>query len=147
MIRKAIGAIVTRGNDVLLVYKTKINTPSGKLEIQGEWDIVKGGVKEKDLTFKAAVLRELEEETGTREFSFIKEFDEKLEFDFPEEIQRKIGFQKQETMIFHLEYKDDAAQIRPVDDEINETRFVPKDEVLELLTHEDTKVFLVNYFL
>lgn len=49
MIRKAVGAIVSYGEKFILVHKVNINTILGKEKVKGEWDFIKGGVKEKDL--------------------------------------------------------------------------------------------------
>ena len=81
-VRKAVGAIVTMGEDYVLILKTKIHTTEGKKEIEGEWDFIKGGVEEEDSSFEEAILRELEEETGMKAFSVKKEFEEKISFKF-----------------------------------------------------------------
>ncbi|RXJ04340.1 NUDIX hydrolase [Anaerobacillus alkaliphilus] len=147
MIRKAVGAIVFQGNSFLIVNKTKINSKLGKETIKGEWDFIKGGVMESDTSFQASLLRELKEETGSSNFKVVKEFNEKISFDFPNDIALKIGLEKQETTMFLVEYLGDTNKLSPIDNEINDIKFFEKDNVLEILTHADTKEFFLKHIL
>ncbi|THG91610.1 dinucleoside polyphosphate hydrolase [Alkalihalobacillus alcalophilus ATCC 27647 = CGMCC 1.3604] len=143
--RQAVGAIVYHGEQFLLVHKTKINTKNGKEAIVGEWDFVKGKVEKEDGNLEKEVLRELKEETGSECYKIMKSFDEKIEFVFPSEIQRKIGFEKQETTMFLVEFKGEEALV-PIDSEISSVRLVDKSEVVALLTHEETKRYFEKHF-
>ena len=67
-VRQAVGAIVTCGEQFLIIHKTKINTVKGKQAIKGEWDFVKGKIEKQDRSPEAAILRELKEETGSEQF-------------------------------------------------------------------------------
>ncbi|MBS4196521.1 NUDIX hydrolase [Lederbergia citri] len=145
MIRRAVGAIVTYGQQFLIIHKVKINTGGRKVDIKGEWDFVKGGVEDNE-DLKQAILRELEEETGSTNYKFIKQFDEKICFEFPSNLRNKIGFDRQETTLFHFEYVSDPRCLKPLDNEIEEIMFVEKEEVLKKLTHMDTKEFFGKYF-
>ncbi|MFS0864060.1 NUDIX hydrolase [Fredinandcohnia sp. 179-A 10B2 NHS] len=144
MIRQAVGAIVYKDDLFLVVQKTKINTLEGKKKIDGEWDVVKGGVEPVDQTLEHAILRELEEETGSSQFKVISQYQRKICFDFPSEIQNKIGYEKQETTMFLVEFTDEKETLIPKDDEIAELQFLRVDDLIQRVTHEDTKTFIIQ---
>ncbi|ART76040.1 NUDIX hydrolase [Sutcliffiella horikoshii] len=146
-IRQAVGAIVTIGNEYILILKTKINTTEGKKEIQGEWDFIKGGVEKTDSSLCEAVLRELKEETGKGTFSVIKEFEEKISFEFSQEVADRIGYHFQEITMFLVEYTGENKGFLPQDDEISEIGFFKKEEVLKKLAHYQTREFFKNHCL
>lgn len=50
MIREAVGAIVFKNDQFLIIKKTKINTLAGTEIIGSEWDFIKGGVMESDIS-------------------------------------------------------------------------------------------------
>lgn len=59
-------------------------SPSGKLYLllnypSGHWDFVKGNI-EKGETFKQTTLREIKEETGIIDVSFVEGFENKVEY-------------------------------------------------------------------
>lgn len=145
MVRKAVGAIVFQGDCFLLVHKVKINAGSTKEDIIGEWDVVKGGVEDSDKDLQSAVLRELIEETSSSEFQIIKQLPEKICFDFPEETSRKIGFKRQETTMFLVEFFGDRESLNPTDNEIDKIRMLNKEEVMEKLSHADTVEYFNKY--
>ncbi|RSD28423.1 NUDIX domain-containing protein [Mesobacillus subterraneus] len=145
MIRKAVGAIVFQGDRCLIVHKTNINTVNGKHRIKGEWDFIKGGIEESDRNTKETLLRELYEETGSREYKVIKEFEEKIHFSFPDHIKEKIGFEKQETTMFLVEFLGNADSLTPKDQEIDSIKLIEFDQVGEMLTHQDTKEFFKEW--
>ncbi|MGM9986198.1 MAG: NUDIX domain-containing protein, partial [Bacillaceae bacterium] len=99
-----------------------------------------------EVDLKRAILRELEEETGSTSYRYIKQYDEKICFEFPDDIRTKIGYEKQETTMFHFEYSGDETCLQPLDNEIDDIRFTTKENVLHQLTHDDTKNFFVKYF-
>lgn len=75
MIRQAVGAIVFQHNELLLIHKVKISDIKGEYTLsKGEWDFPKGGVKHTDNDLESAMLRELEEETGSKKFKVISQF-------------------------------------------------------------------------
>ncbi|SHG18203.1 NUDIX domain-containing protein [Ornithinibacillus halophilus] len=143
MIRHAVGAIVYQHDKYLLVHKIKINTKTGKEKIQGEWDFIKGGVEKDDTDLTTAILRELEEETGSKEYEIVRQFNEKIYFNFPSHIASKIGYEKQETTMFLVEFLGDS--LTPADDEISELLFVEKDEVPTKLTHSESREYFEQY--
>jgi putative (di)nucleoside polyphosphate hydrolase len=145
MIRIAVGAIVFQNDKFLLINKIKINTNIGKETIKGEWDFIKGGVNETDVDLKQAILRELKEETGSTDYKIIKQFDEKICFDFPDKLKAKVGFDRQETTMFLVEFIGDVESISPLDNEISDFVFLERDKVIEKLTHLDTKDFFSKF--
>ncbi len=146
-IRQAVGAIVAMGEEYALVLKTKINTTEGKKEIAGEWDFIKGGVEKSDSSLQEAILRELKEETGMDSYSVKREFEEKIRFDFPEEVAKRIGFHSQETTMFLVEYKGTITDWKPLDDEVSDIGFFKKEEVLRKLSHEETMQYFQKHCL
>ncbi|MFJ5771660.1 NUDIX domain-containing protein [Psychrobacillus sp. NPDC093180] len=146
MLRRAVGAVVFQGNKFLIVHKSNINTLEGKRNIKGEWDFIKGGVEETDKGLYHALLRELQEETGSTDYKIIKEFPEKIRFEFPDELKVKLGYAKQETTMFLVEFLGDIDSLNPKDDEISSIKFMDKDDVLDILTHQDTKDFFRRLF-
>lgn len=147
MIRKSVGAIVFQNDKFLIVHKTKINTKLGKETIQGEWDIIKGGVKESDSSYRNSIVREIEEETGSRNYKIIKQFDEKMCFEFSSVIKEKIGFERQVTTLFLVEYLGDINSLKSLDNEISDIKFVTKDLLIDKLTHKDTIEFFMKHIL
>ncbi|WP_154657347.1 NUDIX domain-containing protein [Pontibacillus marinus] len=90
-------------------------------------------------------MRELKEETGSNEFSIVKVFDEKICFEFPNEIKEKIGYKKKETTIFLVEFLGNSHTLNPKDDEICELKFIEKENVIKVLTHQDTKDYFIKH--
>lgn len=147
MIRKAVGAIVIKGGKFLLVHKVKMmDSKDGPTKINGVWDFSKGGVKPDETDLSKAVLRELKEETGSARYNILKRFDEKICFDFPLQIQKMLGFEKQETTMFLVEYNGDCSDIAPQDEEIDKVSFFSREETIERLAHDDSRDFLIRYF-
>ncbi|MFS0821883.1 NUDIX hydrolase [Bacillus sp. 1P02SD] len=140
MIRQAVGAIVYKDHQFLLVHKVKV----GSEKIPGEWDFIKGGIEESDESPRHAMLRELKEETGSTDFFMVKEFEENICFEFPDKMKPKIGFERQETTMFLVEYTGDIEDLSPIDEEIAELQWLAKTEVLNKLTHDDTRSFFIK---
>ncbi|WP_410985082.1 NUDIX domain-containing protein [Bacillus cereus] len=148
MIRQAVGAIIFQRDEFLLVHKVKISDTIEEHKMsKGEWDFPKGGVKHSDHDLVSAILRELEEETGSKKFRVIKQFEEKICFIFPKEIQVKLGYEKQETTMFYVEYIGDRIDLNPKDSEISHVEFFQTPNLLEILSHDDTKNFFQQAFL
>lgn len=123
----------------LLAHKVKINTPSGKKDIEGEWDFIKGGIQEWDGSVLSALQRELFEETGSLEFKIMKRFEKPLCFHFPKDYVRKIGYKRQITHMFLVEYMGETP-LTPFDDEIDQLGFFSGEDVILLLNHIEIRV-------
>ncbi|UTR06789.1 NUDIX domain-containing protein [Alkalihalobacillus sp. LMS6] len=147
MIRQAVGAIVVTKDAYVLVCKSWQNTKDGKERIEDEWDIVKGGVEDEDESLEAAVLRELYEETGSKAFILRDPFREKLTFAFPPEVKKRIGFETQETTVFLVEFTGDLEDLTPKDKEISKLKAVGSDQLMDYITHDETKQFFQKYIL
>lgn len=66
-----------------IIYR---QSPEGKLYLllnypSGHWDFVKGNI-EKGETFKQTVLREIREETGIEDITFVDGFEDKVEYHY-----------------------------------------------------------------
>lgn len=139
--RKAIGAIViTPENKYLLVHKAKVtDCKDGKMEI-GLWDFIKGGVRENE-TVQEAIIREIHEETGLKEFVVKEELIDNICFEFPPNLKLSCGYDAQETTMFIVQLNELPTDLRCIDDEIDGYEFVDKDNVLNILSLSETKEF------
>src|SRR4051794_2731537 len=97
-----------------------------------------------DQSPRHAILRELKEETGSNDFLIIKEFEEKICFNFPKKVKIKIGYDRQETTMFLVEFKGSVNDLSPVDEEIADLQFLTQHEVMDKLTHQDTRNFFLK---
>lgn len=148
MIRKAVGAIITYQNQFILVHKVKISDLEGvSLDNDGIWDFVKGGIKDSEQDLTKALLRELNEETGSIEYQIRKQYDEKLFFTFPEKVKQLGGFSGQVTTMFLVEYTGSLNKLKPLDPEIDKIKIFSKDKVIEKLAHIETRNYFKKYFL
>lgn len=140
--RKAVGAVVESNNEYLIVHKVKIN--DGKTRISGSWDLVKGGVFPYE-TKREALSRELMEETGLSNYKIIKEFDEKIVFKFPDSLTDLIGYDLQETTVFHV-YIKNKSEIQLNDPEIDAFKFVTKSELCKIINKKETSAFILKHY-
>ncbi len=144
MIRKAVGAIVFKEDKFLLVHKVKVNGVNGKENIKGEWDFVKGGIEDFDKDKKAAILRELLEETGSNKYKIIKEYSDKLNFDFDTETAKKLNYKSQMTTLFLVEYLGNGDDLKSNDEEIDKISFFKTPKLLNILSQDETKNFFIK---
>ncbi len=146
MIRKAVGAIVYQGHRYLIVGKVKImDLPNGPMDTPLAWYIPGGGLIETDKSMLEAIKRELLEETGSQEFKIIKELEDRLCFTFPSDIRDRTGFDRQETVMFLVEYTGTGNDLVPNDDEIDRVEFVEREELFQRIIVEETKEYLRNF--
>ena len=71
---RSAGSIIYRQSSKEKLYLL-LNYPSG------HWDFVKGNI-EKGETFKQTVLREIKEETGISDITFVEGFEDKIEYHY-----------------------------------------------------------------
>jgi predicted metal-binding protein/ADP-ribose pyrophosphatase YjhB (NUDIX family) len=109
------------------------------VSIPGNWDFPKGGLKPHDNDLKSALLRELQEETGSCSYTILHEFDEKITFDFPPELNNR--YTGQETTMFLVEYTGDGSDLQPQDEEIDRVEFFSQEHVLELIPFPESQAF------
>ena len=141
-IRRAVGAVILRNGQVLLVHKVRrMDGQGGPVEIPGEWDFPKGGVKAADADLTAALLRELAEETGSQAYRVLRQFTETIRFTFTPEDQVALGFTGQETTMFLLEYLGCGGDLCPQDEEIERLGFFDPDAVERVLAHPEGREF------
>lgn len=139
VVRRAVGGIVFQGNQVMLVHK--VASSYGKMD--GVWDFPKGGIEDTDSNPEQAIIRELREETGSDCFRIIQRLPEPLTITFGEEIRAKIGYVRQETTMFLVEYFGNGYDWMSIDGEIDDIAMINLSDVENRLSHEETK----DYFL
>ena len=145
-IRRAVGAIVQREGQFLLIHKVKMmNSLNGPEKINPRWDFPKGGVKSSDIDLNSAILRELKEETGSENYAIKKMFEDTIVFQFPDKIKEKIGFDSQEVTMFLVDFLGHPSELKSQDEEIDDIRFFSKEEVLNMIEFEDSRSFFKNH--
>ncbi|MGI0088147.1 MAG: bis(5'-nucleosyl)-tetraphosphatase [Nitrosotalea sp.] len=85
-------------------------SPSGKLYLllnypSGHWDFVKGNI-EKGETFKQTTLREIREETGIIDVSFVEGFENKMEYHYQRDgelVHKEVVYFLAKTTTEHVE--------------------------------------------
>lgn len=95
---RSAGAILYRDSSEGKLYLL-LNYPSG------HWDFVKGNI-EKGETFKETVLREVREETGITDVSFIDGFEDKVEYHYQRDgnlVHKEVVFFLAKTGTEHVE--------------------------------------------
>jgi putative (di)nucleoside polyphosphate hydrolase len=141
LIRRAVGAIVFQKDEILLVHKVKRIEATNELDsFQAEWDFPKGGVKDGE-PLQDAILRELYEETGSTAYQIVEAVDETICFSFDALFTAATGYTGQVTTMFIVEYTGDRTDLTSQDEEINDIQFIHKDNVLDYLSHEETRAF------
>ena len=81
-------------------------------------------IEKQDRSPEAAILRELKEETGSEQFQVKSRLKDPISFNFPTHIQKKIGYDTQETYMFVVEYIGEEKSLEALDTEINQVQLV-----------------------
>ena len=79
--------------------------------IDNAWQLPQGG-KEENETAEKAVLRELEEELGSKSFKIISKMEEPLKYKFPYYLKEKYQFDGQIQNFFLVYFHGDDSEIR-----------------------------------
>jgi len=146
-IRHAVGAIIVQNNEYLLVHKVKqMEGLDGPISIDAVWDFPKGGVHPAE-TLLNALWRELREETGSQQYRVRKQFPGSISFSFEAATQQAVGYSRQETTMFLVEYVGDRTDLYPQNEEIDDLRFFHAKQVLLHLPHEETRQFYQQFLL
>ncbi|WP_084134878.1 histidine phosphatase family protein [Paenibacillus harenae] len=141
-VRKAVGAIAYQGKRFVLIHKV-MNTFR---EPSGVWDFPKGGLEDGDLSLEDTVIRELYEETGTDKYIVKQELPEKIMLDFTDDVRKRIGYERQETTMFLVEFIGNQNDLKPRDKEIDEILLVESERILDKLSHEETAAYVQKHW-
>lgn len=142
--RKAIGCIIVCKNKFIIINKIS-NSDIKTQKNFSEWDFVKGGIKEGEKNIDA-VLRELKEETGSDRYKILYQLPNKLIFDFKKSgIENKNLYDNQETIFYLVEFLGMFQELHGDGKEIGEIKCCTAKEVLDLLSHEETKLYFSTF--
>lgn len=123
------GVVLNKNNDVLVVSQRGLS-----------WSLPKGHVEDgEDLL--AAARREIYEESGVKNLNFIKFLGQ-----YERESKKRVGANLEpewKTIVMYL-FKTDDYDLKPIDPHNPEARWVPRENVVGLLTHEKDKEFFKN---
>ena len=137
-LRIGVGAIVLNNKNEVFVGKRKDN-PIDK------WQMPQGGV-DKNEDYLDAMKRELYEETSIKNIKVIKEFDEWLEYELPENLlgiiwKGKFRGQKQKWFIARFLGNDSEIDINTKHPEFIEWKWIEMDEILSSIVDFKKKVY------
>jgi putative (di)nucleoside polyphosphate hydrolase len=129
-LRKSIGAFAVNKKGEFLITKRKDQT--GFIY----WDIIRGGIEKGEKPLET-LKRELKEELGIERFEKIRRLNLSYTFEFPDEIKKNLGFDKQRVELFFVLLNENKIKIDKK--EILDFRFFDKKQFLEKATFETTK--------
>ncbi len=135
--RKAICAIIKHKNQFLAVHK--------KNDESNIWYVVSGGV-EKNETLEIALFRELHEELGLKKEAYEIESKSKIshKFEWDEKTTIRTGFIGQEQEIYFITLKDKKDINLQISNELDEIRWVGRNELLRIIPYENFVKTLKN---
>jgi 8-oxo-dGTP pyrophosphatase MutT (NUDIX family) len=90
-------------------------------------------------------MRELFEETGTDKYIIKQELPWKISIDFNEDMSKQIGYKRQETTMFLVEFIGKQSDLKPIDKEIDEIMLVESEDLIKTLSHEETAQYVQKY--
>jgi len=126
---KSAGGIITKGKLVIVTRQHNIS-----------WSLPKGHIEDGETKIEAAV-REIYEETGITDLQLIKELGSYRRY----KIDKYGREDKNELKIIHMFlFRTNQNKISPKDKENLGTKFVDKDKVMELLSHQKDKEFYLS---
>lgn len=96
------------------------------------WKFPQGGLEPKE-SRKEAIMREMEEELGTKELDILKESSIRFKYEWPKEIQEKKGYKGPELTFFILRCKDEES-LTPNKAELDRIKWVNLGELPSFFT-------------
>lgn len=118
-------------------------------DISGIWQFPQGGI-DKGETPEEALIREIEEEIGTRKVQIVGEYPEWLTYDFPEHVaarMRPYCGQTQRYFLVHLKHKA-KINLQTKHPEFVDYRFVEIDALFDCVAHFKKPIYekVIGYF-
>lgn len=102
----------------------------------GHWDFPKGHVETKDTSERATALRELKEETGIAQVTFVESYKESMYYEFNRGLKERV---KKTVVYFLAETREREVSISF---EHKNFEWLPYGEALERLTYENARELL-----
>ena len=137
-LRIGVGAIVLNNNNQVFVGKRKDN-PIDK------WQMPQGGVNDNEDLINA-MRRELHEETSIKNIKILKEFDQWLEYELPNNLlgiiwKGKFRGQKQKWFVVRFTGEDNEINLKTEYPEFIEWKWVEMDELPKIIVDFKKKVY------
>jgi putative (di)nucleoside polyphosphate hydrolase len=130
--RPNVAAIIVNDNGKILACH--------RADMEGIWQVPQGGINKTE-TAEEALLRELEEEIGTKEVDIIWKLPETLRYDWYEK-NRNLGFDGQEQTYFLVRLHENAViNLNKSNPEFNKYKWMPTNEFLSCLSEFKKEVY------
>jgi len=134
---KSLGIIIDKDKNFLLVQLHSYG--------ENDWNFPGGGIEDGESPEKA-LLRELSEELGSKKFKILAKSKKQIEYDWPDfiivkDIKKRNGktFRGQRQNIFLVEFSGNKDDIKPDPGEIQQIKWVRKDELNDYLNFPSQK--------
>ena len=129
-LRSGVGIVVLNKDNKIFVAK-RIDNP------KDYWQMPQGGVDEGE-DFLAAAFRELEEETSIKNVKLIKEIDEMISYELPNNLlgiiwKGKFRGQKQKWFLMRYLGKDEDINIKTKNPEFLDWKWIELDEITNVV--------------
>ena len=137
-LRLGVGIILLNNENKVFVAK-RIDNP------KNFWQMPQGGINNNESFFQAA-KRELEEETGITKIKLIKELDQWLTYDLPENLlgkiwQGKYRGQKQKWFIMKFEGKDQEIDVNTNNPEFLDWKWINPAELPKIVVNFKVDIY------
>ena len=137
-LRLGVGIILLNNENKVFVGK-RIDNP------KNFWQMPQGGINNNESFFQAA-KRELEEETGITKIKLIKELDQWLTYDLPENLlgkiwQGKYRGQKQKWFIMKFEGKDQEVDVNTNNPEFLDWKWINPAELPKIVVNFKVDIY------